>query len=333
MSDSWIGRVWGRLRGSAAAEARHRELLKRLDHLTGEVDALSRQVDHVAATQKQLRQVLYNQKLDEKFRIIFRKQLGALVRAQYIPTAVPAPLALQARRFRLRSQHEEDGIILALLDATGVETRRFVEIGSGGSGGNSATLAYDMGWGGVMIDASPSAIKAATREFRWNKDVKVVQAFVTSDNVNELITTSGGGGEIDLLSIDLDSIDYWVLDALEACRPRVLVVEYNAHLGPKRSVTLPNAMPPPNPPVVYFGASLAALAKAAGRKNYDLVLCEDAGVNAFFVRRDLAPSIPRLSPKEAFRPFKHRDQDPAKSIKPEQAFDIISRAGLPLVEV
>ena len=40
--------------------------------------------------------------------------------------------------YRLTSQNEEDGITLALFDEIGVTSRRFVEIGSGLSGGNSA---------------------------------------------------------------------------------------------------------------------------------------------------------------------------------------------------
>ncbi len=43
-------------------------------------------------------------------------QLGALLRPAYLPRDLSAPLALRARRFRLLSQNEEDGITLALLE-------------------------------------------------------------------------------------------------------------------------------------------------------------------------------------------------------------------------
>ena len=99
-------------------------------------------------------------------------------------------------------------------------------------------------------------------------------------------------GEVDLMSIDIDSCDYWLLEALEACSPRVLIMEYNALFGPKRAVTLPNAPLPYQRPKGYFGASLAALEKMAAKKGYRLVLCEEKGVNAFFLRNNVAWSIP-----------------------------------------
>lgn len=328
-----IGGFFARLRGDRLAHQQHQILLKRMDTLSKKVDALAEGVTHIRAAQKQVTRVLKNQANDEKFRIIFRKQLGALIRAQYLRTDVSAPLALQASRFRLRSQNEEDGIILALLQAAGVGTRRFVEIGCGGTGGNSAVLAYDMGWSGLMVDASPNAVKVARRLYRWNHGVSVVETMVSPDNVNALLTEHGAAGDVDLLSLDIDSIDYWVLDALEACRPRVIVVEYNAHFGPARAVTLPYAPLPAKPPQVYWGASLAAMAKAAERKGYGLVLCEDAGVNAFFLRNDLAPSVTRLTPAEAYRPIQHRNVKDGGSTTPEQVFERIRDAGLPLIDV
>ena len=237
------------------------------------------------------------------------------------------------RRFRLRSQNEEDGIILALLDATGVSARRFIELGSGGSGGNSAMLAADMGWGGLMVDASPRAARMATHEFRANPGVVIVHARVTSDGINDLLRTHGFTGEVDLLSIDIDSIDYWVLDAITACTARVLVVEYNAGFGPRRSITLPDAAPPKVRPREYFGASLAALTKAAERRGYRLVLCEYSGVNAFFVREGLASGIPTLTPEQAFRPFRYRLRDEDRVPDPADVVKSIEDAGLPLVEV
>ena len=47
------------------------------------------------------------------------------------------PAYLLSHRFKLLSQNEEDGVILALLKLAGAPNRSFVEIGSGASGGNS----------------------------------------------------------------------------------------------------------------------------------------------------------------------------------------------------
>ena len=271
-------------------------------HQQKQIDELTRLVRKVLANQKTLttrvdnsqqrkqirlltgrvEDLRVNQKADQKWRVIFRNQLTALLRNLYVMGSdVPAPHGLSGRRFRLRSQNEEDGIILALLQATGVGTRRFVEIGCGQSGGNAAALAYEFGWGGLMVDASEKAIEKVTVLLRANPGVTAVRAMVQPDTINDLLRSHGMTGEVDLLSIDVDSIDYWLLEALTVCSPRVLVMEYNALFGPERAVTLPCAPLPEDAPKGYSGTSLVAIERLAARKGYRLVLCEAAGINAF----------------------------------------------------
>lgn len=332
---SWLERmlssVGRHLLASQASQTR--AFRAEIEELRAMTQRLANKVEELTVGQKQIERVLANQKIDEKFRQTFRLQMSSLIRAQYLATQVPASASILARRFRLRSQHEEDGIILALLEAVGVSTRRFVEIGSGGSGGNSAVLAHDMGWSGLMVDINPRAVKAARHEFRVNPGVTVVEARVEPTTVNTLLRQHGYEGDVDLLSIDVDSIDYWLLRAIDACRARVLVLEYNAHFGPKRAVTLPEHPPAGPTPVEYFGASLAALEGAARARGYRLVLCEPSGVNAFFVRRDLAPAIPTLPAWQAYRPFRHRLRDDTGTRSVEEVFELLHAAGLPLVDV
>jgi hypothetical protein len=295
----------------------------RVNQLHEKVDRLTEAVDKLLAAQKQ----------DEKWRSIFRRQMNAIVRHLYIDAGVPAPYAIAGKRFRLRSQNEEDGIILALLQAGGLKTRRFVEIGSGSTGGNAATLAADFGWSGLMVDASRKAIEQAKLTFASNPGVKAVRAMVTPDTINQLVTEHGFAGEVDLLSIDVDSIDYWLLDALTACSPRVLIMEYNALFGPARAVTLPNAPKPEQAPKGYSGASLAAIEKLARRKGYRLVLCEESGINAFFLRSDVAPDVPGLSAADAWRPWIDKHDVTGLKHKDIDIDTVVRDAGLPLVEV
>ena len=303
--------------GEAALRRALAEINQRLTHIT-------KAVERLAAARSQ----------DAKWKRIFRIQMASLVRAQYLQSGLAAPNALEARRFRLRSQNEEDGIVLALLQACGVGSRRFVEIGSGGSGGNSGVLAYELGWNGLMVDASGAAVRAARQLFAAKPGVVIERATVTPENVNRLVTDLGFAGEVDFLSIDVDSIDYWLLDALTATSARVLSVEYNALFGPERAVTMPNAPRPEGAPKAYYGASLAALAGCAGRKGYRLVLCEEAGVNAFFVRNGLAPDVPTLTPAQAWRPKSDRyDVTGEVAAIDTDLYRILDEKKLPLVEV
>lgn len=314
------------------------ELREELAQLRKDIRRLTALTEDMRKTQESLTTLLDAHKQDGKWRSIFRLQVAALLRMRYFEsrTGMTSIASIRARRFRLRSQNEEDGIVLALLDAVGVSGRTFIEIGSGGSGGNSAVLAEDLGWSGLMVEAGARSAAVAAAAYRHNPGVRVLNKAASSDNVNSLIKQAGFSGEVDLLSIDVDSIDYWLFDALDIprlVRPRLVVCEYNALFGSTRAVTLPNAPRPRNAPKSYVGASLAALAKVAGRKGYRLVLCEDYGVNAFFLRQDLAPEIPEASVEEAFRPMRRRrgaDEDAPEVL---DAIAAAEAAGLPLVDV
>jgi hypothetical protein len=57
--------------------------------------------------------------------------------------------------------------------------------------------------------------------------------------VNDLVRDHGFEGEIDLLSIDIDGIDYYLWEALEVVSPRVVVLEFQCTPGPDRSCVVP----------------------------------------------------------------------------------------------
>jgi len=298
---------------------------EQLTAIEGQLNRLTKLVERLGVNQKQ----------EAKWRINFRRQLNALIRHAYLADAgLPHPMSIGVHRFRLRSQHEEDGITLALLRAAGVKHRVFLEIGSGSTGGNSGVLAYELGWSGLMLDANRKAIEEAARFFKFNPGVSAVKARVSTDTINELLTKHGMNREIDFMSIDIDSFDYWLWQAVTVCNPRVVVMEYNALFGPERAVTVPNAPRPDVAPKGYGGASLAALASLGRAKGYGLVLCEDAGVNAFFLRDDVARDVPRLDAARAFRPLlASYDQSGADTEKDVDIYQAIARAGLPLEEV
>lgn len=306
--------------------------IERIEKANKTKDALATEVrTGFSALRLRVDTLIEHAKSSRKFRSNVGRQVTSLVRAQYLAGGIAAPAALMGRRFRLHSQHEEDGIVLALLQAAGVVNRRFLEIGSGSSGGNSGVLAFEMGWAGLMVEARSEPAARLRAKLAHNPKVAVADVIVTPENVNELIAAHGLSGEIDLLSLDIDSVDYWVFEAITVCSPRVVVLEYNALFGAERAVTIPSAGRSDDAPSPYSGASLTALEKLARRKGYGLVLCEDSGVNAFFLRDGLAPEIPRLSAAAAYRA--QEVAPPAEPRSVEDVFGQIERLGLPLVDV
>lgn len=233
------------------------------------------------------------------------------------------------------SQQGEDGVLLYILSRIGATNRCFVEFGVGdGRECCTANLALNQGWHGLIMDGGERNIATAREYYKARlgeeaQRVKIVQAWITRDNINSLITDAGIGGEIDLLSVDIDGNDYWVWDAITAINPRVVVAEYNSSFGPERAVTI-NYQPDfdwksAHPSRCYHGASLAALTKLANSKGYMLVGCESKGVNAFFVCRDVGEGkLSEVSVKEAFRPHYER----LHLGTPDEQFELIKHMDL-----
>jgi hypothetical protein len=333
------GRELDSLRAMFALQA---DTTRSLDDLRA---AFARECNHRAAADATTRrrasdlarrladQLEHRRKVQAKWQTGLSWQVNALIRCLYLPAEGSLPFNLAARRFKLRSQHEEDGYLLALLREVGAGSRRFVEIGCGRSGGNAAVLAFELGWGGLMVDANQASVELLGRRLANNSAIHCVVAEVTPETVNALLTEHGCVGEVDLLSIDIDGHDYWVFKALEACRPRVLILEYNAGFGPTRSVTIPRDAVLVGAPKGYSGASLAALTALAAHKGYRLVACEYSGVNAFYLRNDVAPAIPAQPVERAYRPQMSRLEVDVERATPDTVLRRISEKNLPLQDV
>jgi hypothetical protein len=267
--------------------------------------------------------------------LVVRAQTRALLRAHFLDdeAADPAARALQ-RRFPYSSQHDEDGIVYSLLQTIGMPTRRLVDIGCGDFAGNSAWLLQECGFDGLLLDASPIAVRLSRRMFT-DRRVTVRQATVSSGNVERLLAESGVPDEFDVLSIDIDGVDYWIWSAL-TCRPRLVVIEYNSAFGPDASVTVPDSegfsRPREGPDHLYYGASLAALDTLGRHKGYRLVLTDPSGTNAFFVRDDVAGAFRAARAAAHFRMYvTHRVMLEELGTTDISAY--FRDRGLPLVEV
>jgi hypothetical protein len=238
-------------------------------------------------------------------------------------------LAINRAEYRVFSQHREDGILDHLLDSVGVGPGLFVEFGFAPDVCNCLNLMLNRRFSGLFIDGSERKCALARDVFSRLKrmDVGVACEFLTTENLNEVISRGGIHGEIDVLSIDVDGNDYWFWEVLDVVTPRIVVIEYNASFGPSRSLTVPY-----DPAFVryqkhdsgfYHGASLMALQRLGVRKGYRLVGCDTTGVNAFFLRDDLdAPAIETIEVERAFRP--HRSRLKYKGVSQEAQFARIS---------
>jgi hypothetical protein len=140
----------------------------------------------------------------------------------------------------------------------------------------------------------------------------VERALVTAENLNELLATHRVPHDLGVLGVDVDGNDLWLLLAVDqAYRPAIIVIEYNATLGPADALAVPYRPDRVWDGTNHFGASLRALAIVARGRGYALVYCESSGVNAFFVRRDLldAGGLVEVGATDAYRPPRYGAPD------------------------
>lgn len=185
------------------------------------------------------------------------------------------------------SQNGEDGVIAEILRRTGTDGGFFVEFGAAVTESNCLLLADVAGWAGLFMDGDADAIAALRSRYLGSENVAVRQAKVTPANVEALFAEGSVPRELDVLSIDIDGLDYHVWEALERYRPRLVVIEYNGAIAPQRRLVQPADVEVWDGSD-FFGASIGALDLLAGRKGYRLVYTELSATNAFFVRDDLA---------------------------------------------
>ena len=197
---------------------------------------------------------------------------------------------------RVFSQWGEDGIIQYLVRNLDLPRKIFVEFGvEDYRESNTRFLLVNNNWSGLVLDGSAENVARIKKDpIYWRYDVRAVEAFITRDNINELLRENGVTGDIGLLSIDIDGNDFWVWQAIDVINPAIVVIEYNHRFGSEAAVTIPyradfdRSKAPESP--LYFGASLPALCWLAERKGYAFVGCGSNGINAFFVRRDKRPA-------------------------------------------
>lgn len=203
--------------------------------------------------------------------------------------------------YRVYSQSDEDGILHEILHRIGDGGRRFVEIGAGDGFENNTLFLLIQGWRGVWIEGSSRKVTSAKKHHEAEiaeGRLQVVEQYATAANIDETIKRFSPG-ELDVLSVDIDGNDYYVLGAIRAVAPRVIVAEYNAKFPPDVRWIMEHNEAHRWDSTDYFGASLKALEILLLERGYFLVGCNLLGTNAFFIRKDLVRDPPFCAPFSA----------------------------------
>ena len=231
-----------------------------------------------------------SKKLDMNERV---SQIALMQHYRYLKNTNQALPSISEVGFRKYSQFEEDGILLFLFSIITPINKMCVEICAGdGQECMSSNLIINHGWSGFLFDGNENSVRKGVRFFKQQKDTflwppKFTHAWINAENVNQVLINVGVKDEIDLLSLDLDGMDYWVWKAIEVISPRVVVCETHNPIPTDKSLTVPY-----NPNFVFKdenfrGASLAAMCKLGKEKGYRLVGTHRHGFNAFFIKHGI----------------------------------------------
>jgi len=239
------------------------------------------------------------------------------------------------RRF---SQNGEDGIIEEICRRVGIGLGYFVEIGAADGTENCTRALAEDGWTGLWIEGDEQKAGKA-RALMDTRPVSVTDAFVTRENITGLLRDGGVPSQFDILVIDIDGNDWWVLDEILGRHdPTVVALEYNPAMGLRHWVK-PYEASHTWEGDRWYGASLASYAELLRRHGLTLVGTDPNGVNAFFVADRFADRFPEpgnlrahFSESAHLLPFGHpwRRDDTQNDLRDEVE---ATKIGIALVDV
>ena len=202
---------------------------------------------------------------------------------------------IEDAEIKVFSQNGEDGIIDYIVQKLNLKKPSFVEIGVGDYSESNTRLLYEMYYGnGLIIDMNRDLKKKVSQNVNlWKGNLRVVEAQVSAQNINSLLEANMSFS-VDLFSIDIDSIDYWVVNELAKKISKVFIVEYNPVFGSEFDVSVPNNDNFLREKYHYsnlcYGASLKAYLRLMDQKGYYLLGVNRLRNNAFFINKDYPKS-------------------------------------------
>ena len=192
---------------------------------------------------------------------------------------------------KIFSQNGEDGIIDYLIHKLNIGNKNFVEIGVGNYRESNTRFLYNTYHPkGLIIDYIDDMKNKVKKHVNfWKGDLRICNQKIDSENILDLLNKNCDY-EIDLFSIDIDSIDYWIIKKLKNNISKIFVAEYNPVFGAELEVTVPNISGFERSKYHYsylcYGMSLKALINLMDQKGYYFIGTNLQKINAFFILKE-----------------------------------------------
>jgi len=217
--------------------------------------------------------------------------------------------------FQVFSQWGDDGIIQYLIGKLDIPNKTFIEFGvENYTESNTRFLILNNNWTGYVIDGGQENIQYVKNDpVSWACELHAECAFITRENINDLLKKPGFQREVGILSIDIDGNDYWVWEAIDSIDPILVIVEYNSVFGRNTNWTVPYdpgfCRNDKHPSGLYYGASLKALVELGQKKGYGFIGCNSKGNNAYFLRKDKLSVFTEKNAEEGYVLSKFRESN------------------------
>jgi hypothetical protein len=185
---------------------------------------------------------------------------------------------IQEFKRNVYSQNGEDGITEEIFKRLNIKEGYFVDIGAWDGKYLSNTYKYlEEGWSGLEIEGNRNHFKGLIDVANQYAKLNIFLRMVLPHEIDTLFDLLSVPKDFDLLSIDIDSYDYWIWEGMRKYSPKVVIIESNGMSGDYIQ-----------PPVLGYkgtkGSAVEAIITLGKVKGYKYL--GQAG-NLFFIKEDL----------------------------------------------
>lgn len=211
--------------------------------------------------------------------------------------------------------------------------RTAVDVGAGDGRTSSNTLGlFKRGWKGLGIDCDNRKAYKLGKAYQHLPEVSVCCLRVTPSNIIPLLEAYAVERNFGVLNLDIDSYDYWVLDAiLRRYRPGIVITEINEKVPPPIKFRV-KYDPHFQSRSHFYGYSIQCLEDLCAQHGYALIDLECN--NAFLAPTEIACAR-ALTPESAYRQgyleradrrerfHRNEDMEVLQSLSPEDGMDFV----------
>jgi hypothetical protein len=154
-------------------------------------------------------------------------------------------MSILEHKRNVHSQNGEDGVIEYIVNKMGIDKGLFVEFGAwDGIYCSNTYRLFEKGWSGVYIEADNTKYDTLYKNFKGFEDrvecLNRMVGFSETNNLDKILDeTMFRDMDFDFISIDVDGLDYFILERMQKYLPKVICIEVNAGHSPVYDRVIP----------------------------------------------------------------------------------------------